>query len=1008
MRTPSIAQPAAKSFAALLVTCLLLAVLLFMTQATARSVGTVRFVSPSGLTTGSCGSWASACRLAYAMNLAVTGDQVWLKAGTYTPTVGIGTAASFTLTNGVAIYGGFFGNETALAQRNSTTNVSTLSGDIGETGVMSDNVWHVVVASNVGPTTILDGVTIRDGGGTGPGLFGAPANGGGIYMSHASPTIANVTLFNNKAEQMGGAIYVHSGNPQLTNVGIYSNSAGLNGGGIYSEVTYDGIGGRIAITSSAFYSNTAGLFGGGLYNNAGSPQLSNVLFQGHTAKLAGSAIYLSKGSATIADTQFIGNYGASWGSGLYNKENSVVLRGVIFSGSQATYGAAIFNSEASVTIENLSLISSTAKYNGGGILSDRSFVTITNAAIALNSAKYGGGMYNDTSEIVLTNATFYSNTASADGGAMFNDAASPILTHFTGVGNRADHYGGAIYSILGTPVVRNGILWGNSAEKGGAMIGTATLVRSIVEGGCPTGVSCTSVWGENPILGTFGKYGGSVETIPILTLSAAIDRSSSDCAATDARGVARPQGTGCDLGAYETRGLALTVAGGNGQAKEVYKTYDQPLRVTATHVEGHAVDNASITFNSPASGAATNPISQTTVMASGQASVTVRANGYSGAYSVTVRAPGSQPVYFNLDNLDAPIAGLEVGYSGSTPVGQAALFTATTQGGTNVSFAWDFGDASTGSGGQTFHIYQLAGTYHVTVTASNDTASTQEFLEIDVYDVALAGLTVSNSGPTVLGASTTFTATAQAGTGLTYNWHFGDGGQASGASVAHTYAAPGVYTATVTAANGTSNAQSQTAVIVEQALAGVSLQGASSGEVGRAVSFAVQVGAGQASRITWQFGDELMAAAPAEASAGYAPWASVDHVYAAPGTYQVIATVANAVSQVQVGTSVAIRDVAIADSSIDWSGQLEIGQTLNFIARMSEGTSVSCIWDFDDGTPPLSGCDVEHTYVIGGNYTVKLWTVNSIGAAVTKTNLKVTDPTPAAQGNALYLPAIRR
>ena len=87
---------------------------------------------------------------------------------------------------------------------------------------------------------------------------------------------------------------------------------------------------------------------------------------------------------------------------------------------------------------------------------------------------------------------------------------------------------------------------------------------------------------------------------------------------------------------------------------------------------------------------------------------------------------------------------------------------------------------------------------------------------------------------------------------------------------------------------------------------------------------------------------------------------------------------------------------------------LEIGQTLNFIARMSEGTSVSCIWDFDDGTPPLSGCDVEHTYVIGGNYTVKLWTVNSIGAAVTKTNLKVTDPTPAAQGNALYLPAIRR
>ena len=52
------------------------------------------------------------------------------------------------------------------------------------------------------------------------------------------------------------------------------------------------------------------------------------------------------------------------------------------------------------------------------------------------------------------------------------------------------------------------------------------------------------------------------------------------------------------------------------------------------------MDNASITFNSPASGAATNPISQTTVMASGQASVTVRANGYPAPGSVTVRAPG--------------------------------------------------------------------------------------------------------------------------------------------------------------------------------------------------------------------------------------------------------------------------------------------------------------------------------------------------------------------------------
>ncbi len=1005
MRAQPTRQLLAKSFAVLLITGLFSVALVLLVQTTVQGVASIRYVSPSGATSGACGSWATVCKLDYAMGLATSGNQLWLKAGTYTPTVGVGASASFTLTDGVAIYGGFAGTETLLTQRNPATNVSILSGDVGVPGVRDDNALHVVTAAYVGASTVLDGITIQDGAAKG---FGSVGNGGGIYIYYGSPTITNVRLYNNTADQFGGAIYVRSGNPQISYTAFISNGANY-GGGLYNDVSYDLVGGNVVLTNVAFYSNTAGLYAGGFYNDAGTPQLTSVLFQGHNARLAGGAVYLNKGSAAIVDTQFIGNYVDSYGGGLYNNKNSAVLSGTTFSDNYAKFhGGAMFNSKASVEITNLNMIANSAKYNGGAVVNDSSYLTVTNTAFSYNTSKYGGAMYNDTSGVMLTNATFYSNTATVDGGAMFNDAASPLLTHFSGIGNRADHYGGAIYSILGTPVIRNGILWGNTAEKGGATIGTATLIRSIVEGGCPTGVSCTSIWQNDPVLGAFGKYGGSVSTVPILTGSAAIDRSTSDCAATDARGVVRPQGTGCDLGAYETRGLALAVAGGSGQAKEVYKTYDQPLRVTATHVEGHSVASDTITFSSPGSGAATNPASQTTFMVSGQATVTVKANGYSGPYSVTVRAPGSQPIYFNLDNLDAPIAGLEASHSGATPVGQAALFTATTQAGTNIAFAWEFGDGQTGNGGQTFHVYQLAGTYHVTVTASNDNASTQEFLVIDVYDVALSGLAATNSGPTVLGASTSFAASAQAGTGLTYNWQFGDGGQASGASVAHTYAAPGVYTATVMASNGTSNAQAQTAVIVERALSGVSLQGAASGEVGRAVSFVVQIGAGQASKITWLFGDELLGAGPVEASAGYAPWTSVEHVYAVPGNYQVIATVANSVSQIQVSAPIAIRDVEIADTSIDWNGQLEIGELMNFIARISEGTSVSCIWDFDDGTPPLSGCDVEHTYNLAGNYTVKLWTVNSIGAAVTKTNLHIIDPTPAAQGSKLYLPAIRR
>jgi hypothetical protein len=64
--------------------------------------------------------------------------------------------------------------------------------------------------------------------------------------------------------------------------------------------------------------------------------------------------------------------------------------------------------------------------------------------------------------------------------------------------NHADHYGGAIYSILDTPTVRNSVLWGNTAEKGAVIIGTAAFVETIVEGGCPIGVSCTHAHSEDP------------------------------------------------------------------------------------------------------------------------------------------------------------------------------------------------------------------------------------------------------------------------------------------------------------------------------------------------------------------------------------------------------------------------------------------------------------------------------------------------------------------------------
>ena len=65
--------------------------------------------------------------------------------------------------------------------------------------------------------------------------------------------------------------------------------------------------------------------------------------------------------------------------------------------------------------------------------------------------------------------------------------------------------------------------------------------------------SGTNIITTNPVLGTLGNYGGFTQTIPLLAGSSAIDAGNDAfCPVTDQRGITRPQGVHCDIGAYET------------------------------------------------------------------------------------------------------------------------------------------------------------------------------------------------------------------------------------------------------------------------------------------------------------------------------------------------------------------------------------------------------------------------------------------------------------------------
>ena len=137
------------------------------------SAADIIHVKPAQSGSGDGGSWLNAATLQDALqNLADAGDEIWVAKGVYTP--GLSPTDTFSLTPGVAVYGGFAGTESERSQRDWETNVTVLSGDIGgddivdANGVVTDtanivgvNSYHVVSAD--GTTTPITGDSILDG-----------------------------------------------------------------------------------------------------------------------------------------------------------------------------------------------------------------------------------------------------------------------------------------------------------------------------------------------------------------------------------------------------------------------------------------------------------------------------------------------------------------------------------------------------------------------------------------------------------------------------------------------------------------------------------------------------------------------------------------------------------------------------------------------------------------------------------------------------------------------------
>jgi len=336
--------------------------------------------------TGAGTSWATAKKdLQNAINIAASGDEIWVRTGVYTPTQDLNGSLTplnprdkaFYLKDKVKVYGGFKGTETLLWQRNWTSYLTILSGEIGDIYTVDDNCYHVAVTIADNATTWLDGFTIENnfnkyadaGTMTSPEGSIYRNEGGAMICLRSNFTIKNCIIQNNKSYIGAGMHVYYNSNPTIANCIFTKNKSDRYFAAGLLITTYC----SVNITNSSFVNNS----GGGLGIVYSTMTANDCLFEDNTANY-GSGIYL------------------------YNHAKVTIDRSIIYNNKAKIEGAGIYNGGYSdLQISNSLIEQNTAYQLGGGIsTTGSSFTKMVNCTVNYNSTTQegvgkGGGLYFD-------------------------------------------------------------------------------------------------------------------------------------------------------------------------------------------------------------------------------------------------------------------------------------------------------------------------------------------------------------------------------------------------------------------------------------------------------------------------------------------------------------------------------------------------------------------------------------------------------------------------------------
>ena len=603
---------------------------------------------------------------------------------------------------------------------------------------------------------------------------------------------------------------------------------------------------------------------------------------------------------------------------------------------------------------------------GGLTDTDSLLVTISNLPPALISSTYGTG--NEGSP--LSFGVTWSDPGSADTHVVswdFGDSG-------TGTGASVTH----TYADDGTYTVTVTIY----DDDGGSVTDTSSTVVNNV---APTFTSITAPDGT--------------EGLPISFAASATDPGADTITFTWDWGDASSTSTGASLthtytddGTYTVTITASDEDGGSTVTSETIVIGNADPVITSVNIPSAGTEGSSVSMSAAATDVSGDPLTYSWNFGDS-------GTGTGGSVSHTWAEDGTYTVTLTVHDGDggSDTVSQTIAIANAAPVISAANFGSGVEGDAipfSVAFAdagaldthtvaWDFGDASSGSGASPTHVYADDGTYTVTVTVYDDDGGSDSATGTSVAVNAAPVISSSSIPDGDEGEVITFSVSysdAGAGDTHTISWNFGDSGVATGAAVTHTYADNGAYavTVTVTDDDGGTDSTGGTSTIANVDPVIVSIAGPVTGAEQEALTWTVtatDAGAADTHTCSFDFGDGSPAVTGLDTD--------VTHAYDDDGVYTLTVTVYDDDGGSVTDTlTITIENgpPVLQTMSVPASADEGAAVAMSAFATDSPSDTLLYEWDFgDSGT--ATGDSVTHTWADDGVYTVTVTVYDDDGGS---------------------------